>query len=79
MVSAIANNMADDVADCTAQLHDQAAPELDDADEFMETLRAQFEDTSQGQEAEAEIKEFKQRGHPIKELVLEFWRVVGKL
>lgn len=56
MVSAIANNMADNAADLITQLHDQAAPELDNAHEVMEALRDQFEDIGQGQEADAETK-----------------------
>lgn len=67
MISAIADNMEGDAADWIAQ--DQAAPEFGDANEFMEALRTWFKDTNQGQEAEAEIKDLKQRGHPVKELV----------
>lgn len=61
MVSAITDSMEGDAAEWIAQLRDQAAPELGDADESVEALRARFKDTGQGQEAEAEIKELKQR------------------
>ncbi|ETE57754.1 hypothetical protein L345_16529, partial [Ophiophagus hannah] len=42
-------------------------------------LRSHFEDSSQAQEAEAEIKSIRQKGRPVKELVLEFRRLATNL
>lgn len=46
------------------QLHDEGAPELDSINDFLQELRNWFKDTAQGKEAEAEILELKQKGHP---------------
>lgn len=66
MVSAIADNMEGEAVDWITQLHNQGASELRDADKFVEALRTQFEESGQGQEAEAEIKDLKQKDHPVK-------------
>lgn len=50
-----------DAADWIAQLHD-GAPELEDADEFMQLLWIWFEDIADWQEDEAQIKAPKQAG-----------------
>lgn len=43
------------------------------------TSRMRFEDSVHGNEAEAEMKVIKQKGHPAKEYVVDFQRLVGKL
>lgn len=59
-------------------LHDEGALEFDNMDDFLRELQAQFEDSSQTQEAEARIKMMKQRGWPTKEIVQEFHHLAGK-
>lgn len=71
--------MEGEVAEWLAQLNDEGAPELEDANEFVQLLRTRFDGTSQREEAEAEVKDLKQRGRPVKELVWEVQRVAGKL
>lgn len=61
--------MEGEAAEWLAQLHDKKAPELENANELVQLLRTQFEDTSQREETEAKIKDLKQRGQPVKELV----------
>lgn len=79
MISVITDNMEGEAAEWVAQLHDEGAPELEDNNEFLQLLRTWFEDIAQRQEAEAEIRDLKKKGHPTKELVWKFQRVAGKL
>lgn len=68
-----------EATDLVASLHDEDSPELGNAMVFLEELWARFEDETQVQQAEAEIRGLKQRGRSVKEYVWEFWRVAGKL
>ncbi|ETE63207.1 hypothetical protein L345_11033, partial [Ophiophagus hannah] len=80
MITAIADNVREGkAAGWIAELHDEGAPELEDVDEFVRSLRARFEDPANPEKAEAEIKGLRQHGRPPKELVWEFRRVARRL
>lgn len=66
---AIADNIDREAAEWIDQLYDEGTSELDDIVKFLQLQRTQLKDTAQGQEAEAEIKDLKQRGRPTKEPV----------
>lgn len=61
------------------QLHDEGTPELENINDFLQELRMRFDNTDQGHEVKVETKAIKQRGHPTKEYIREFWRLTGKL
>ncbi|ETE64417.1 hypothetical protein L345_09815, partial [Ophiophagus hannah] len=69
LVSVIAEGMNEgDASDWIAQLHNKGPAKLDDADEFVQLLRGQFEDPDQVNEKEAIIKVMKQGNKSIKDV-----------
>ncbi|ETE56921.1 hypothetical protein L345_17367, partial [Ophiophagus hannah] len=72
LVQFLGDNLEEEASEWFTQLDDEGAPELNNVDDFLRELQSHFEDSSQAQEAEAEIKSIRQKGSPAKELVLEF-------
>lgn len=79
MVNTVEANLEGDVAEWVTNLHDEGAPELLDANLFMEQLRARFEDESQALQVVKATHHLKQKGHLAKEYVWAFQRVAGRL
>ncbi|KAK9395764.1 hypothetical protein NXF25_019125 [Crotalus adamanteus] len=76
---AITASLQGEAAAWAADLFSDHARELGDVGLFLETLRAQFEDPSRVQQAEAEDLGLHQKGQPVREYVREFQRVAGRL
>ncbi|KAG8139486.1 hypothetical protein E2320_002250 [Naja naja] len=79
LIQFLGNNLEEEASEWFIQLNDEGTPELNNVDDFLRELQAHFEDSSQAQEAEAEIKSIGQKGRPAKELVLEFRHLVTSL
>ncbi|KAK9395754.1 RTL1: Retrotransposon-like 1 [Crotalus adamanteus] len=79
MVVAITASLQGKAAAWAADLFSDHARELGDIGLFLEALRAQFEDPSRVQQAEAEVLGLRQKGLPVREYVREFQRVAGQL
>ncbi|ETE58638.1 hypothetical protein L345_15640, partial [Ophiophagus hannah] len=56
LVQFLGDNLEEESSEWFTQLNDEGAPELNNVDDFLRELRSHFEDSSQAQEAEAEIK-----------------------
>ncbi|ETE56632.1 hypothetical protein L345_17657, partial [Ophiophagus hannah] len=72
LVQFLGDNLEEEASEWFTQVNDEEAPELNNVDDFLRELHSHFEDSSQAQEAEAEIKSIRQKGRPAKDLVLEF-------
>lgn len=70
MISVTADGMNEgEAVEWIAELHDEGALELHDADEFVQLLRGRFKYMDHQVESKAQIKALKQVRQPPKELV----------
>lgn len=61
LISAISDGMNEgEVSEWIAELHNEEAPEVEDADEFIQLMQSRFSNIAHQGEAEAQIKELKQ-------------------
>ncbi|ETE64778.1 hypothetical protein L345_09452, partial [Ophiophagus hannah] len=79
LVQFFGDNLVEEASEWFTQLNNEGAPELNNVDDFLRELRSHFEDSSQTQKAEAEIKSIRQKSRPAKELVLEFRHLATSL
>lgn len=67
LISAISDGMNEgEAVEWIAELHNDEAPELGDAEKFVQLMRVRFNNIAQQVEAETQIKMLKQAGRPTK-------------
>ncbi|KAK9396578.1 hypothetical protein NXF25_019939 [Crotalus adamanteus] len=72
-------NLEGDPAEWMVPLHDEGAPELGDADTFLEGLWARFGDATQAHQAEYDIRSIRRRNRSMTEYIREFCSIAGRL
>ncbi|XP_060542681.1 uncharacterized protein LOC132710478 [Pantherophis guttatus] len=79
LVNAISEGLEGEAKRWSASLYKYRAPQLQNADGFLQLWRARYEEEEEDPYVEDELRNLMQRGKPIREHIREFRRVIGTL